>query len=193
MTQTLPRGTDLSGGFADPAREAARAFRAALDAMARPGTIHGVAGAQAPAPCSPAAAALLLTLCDDTTPLHLAPSHDTEALRAWIAFHTASPLVPAEAALFALGTWDALGPVDRFAIGTPAYPDRAATLIVEMAALSPEGAVLRGPGIAETARLSLPETAAFQANRRHFPQGFDCFFTAGSALAALPRSTIVEG
>ena len=41
----------LQGGFADPAHEAARAFRACLDAMARPGTIHAVTGAQPPAPC----------------------------------------------------------------------------------------------------------------------------------------------
>ena len=95
-------------------------------------------------------------------------------------------------AIFAIGTWAALTPVDRFAIGRPDYPDRSATLIVEMAALAPEGAALRGPGIAGEARLSLPETAAFRANRALFPQGFDCFFTAGSALAGLPRSTIVE-
>ena len=40
--------------------------------------------------------------------------------------------------------------------------------------------------------LSLPEIAAFRANRALFPLGFDCYFTSGDMLAALPRSTIVE-
>jgi len=186
------RTDHLDGGFADPAREAARGFRAALEAMARPGRIVTVGGAQAPAPCSGAAAVLLLTLCDDTTPLHLSPSHDTDAMRAWITFHTGAPLTGAADAMFALGSWDGLQPVGRFAIGTSEYPDRSATLIVEMTALSAAGAVLRGPGIADAAALSLPETAAFRANRRRFPLGFDCYFTCGDRLAGLPRSTRVE-
>ncbi|MDP1577127.1 MAG: phosphonate C-P lyase system protein PhnH, partial [Cypionkella sp.] len=33
---------------------------------------------------------------------------------------------------------------------------------------------------------------AFQANRALFPLGFDCFFTCGTKVAALPRSTYVE-
>jgi alpha-D-ribose 1-methylphosphonate 5-triphosphate synthase subunit PhnH len=183
----------LQGGFADLSRDAAHAFRVALQAMARPGRIETMAGAAPPAPCSVAAGALILTLCDSTTPLYLAPSHDDAGLRQWIAFHTGAPLVGPEAAMFALGTWAALAPVSRFAIGTPAYPDRAATLIVEMAELSGTGAVLTGPGIKDQAQLSLPEVAAFRDNRRRFPLGFDCYFTCGDRLAGLPRSTQVEG
>jgi alpha-D-ribose 1-methylphosphonate 5-triphosphate synthase subunit PhnH len=186
------QATHLEGGFADPARDAARAFRAALDVMAMPGRIAEVAGGAAPAPCSRAAAVLLLTLTDDTTPVYLAPSHDTEALRAWITFHCAAPFVGPERAVFALGAWAALQPVSQFAIGTSEYPDRAATLIVEMDRLAADGAVLRGPGIKDSAALSLPEVAAFQANWRQFPLGFDCYFTCGDRLAGLPRSTIVE-
>ncbi|MGP1358712.1 phosphonate C-P lyase system protein PhnH [Roseicyclus sp.] len=183
--------THLDGGFADPPREAAHAFRAALTALSRPGRIARIQGAAPPAPCSPAAGALILTLCDTTTPLHLAPSHDTEGLRGWIAFHTGAPLAEAEKATFALGTWEALHPVARFSPGTPEYPDRAATLIVEMAALTPSGARLTGPGIETEARLSLPETEAFRRNRTRFPLGFDCFLTCGDAVAGLPRSTKV--
>lgn len=182
----------LDGGFADPPRDAAHAFRGALQALSRPGRIETLAGATPPAPCSPAAGALLLTLCDGTTPVHLAPSHDTDALRSWITFHTGAPFAEAEQAAFALGTWDALQPLDRFAIGTPEYPDRAATLFIEMPELSATGARLTGPGIETEAHLSLPQTAAFQANRAHFPLGFDCFFTCGDQVAGLPRSTRVE-
>ena len=184
----------LTGGFADPSRDAARAFRAALQALARPGRIETVTGAAPPAPCSMAAGVLLLTLCDGTTGLHLAGDHDAEALRDWVRFHTGARLVRAEDADFALGTWPALAPLDRYRTGTSKYPDRSATLIVEMPVLTATGARLTGPGIETEARLSLPEAAAFQANRRRFPLGYDCYFTCGERLAGLPRSTrVAEG
>ena len=71
----------LSGGFSNPAQDSARAFRACLEAMARPGHIQQIAGAVPPAPLSPAAGAILLTLADATTPTFIAQSHDTEAVR----------------------------------------------------------------------------------------------------------------
>jgi alpha-D-ribose 1-methylphosphonate 5-triphosphate synthase subunit PhnH len=182
----------LAGGFPDGPLSAARAFRAALEVMARPGQIEAVAGAIPPAPASLAAGVLLLTLADGTTPLHLAPSHDVPALRDWITFHTGAPLVGAGDAVFALGTWDALAPLDRFAIGTPEYPDRSVTLIVELPHLGAKGARLTGPGIRDHAALSLPEVAAFAANHARFPLGFDAFLTCGDRLAGLPRSTKVE-
>lgn len=183
----------LTGGFTEAPVQAAHGFRALLTALSRPGTLVTVAGALPPAPLSVAAGVVALVLLDPTTPFHLAGAHDCAAVRDWITFHTGAPLVSAEAAMFALGTWEALQPVTRFAIGTSEYPDRAATLIVELPVLAPEGALLRGPGIDGTTRLSLPETAAFRANRALFPLGFDAFLTCGNRLAGLPRSTIVEG
>lgn len=182
----------LSGGLTDAPRDAARAFRAALNALARPGRIETITGGQAPAPVSPAAATLLLTLCDPETPVHLAPGHDGQAIRDWLAFHTGAPVTGPDRAAFALGTWDTLQPLDRFPIGTPEYPDRSTTLIVEVDTLTPEGATLSGPGIKDTHSLSLPETAAFQANAALFPLGLDFFFTCGSRLAGLPRTTEVR-
>ena len=183
----------LTGGFADPPVQSALAFRAAMTALARPGRIETVAGAAAPAPVSLAAAVLLLTLCDAETPLFLAGAHDSEDVRGWIAFHCGAPLVADRAAArFALGSWAALAPLGAFATGTPEYPDRSATLIVETDRLEPEGSRLTGPGIAREARLSLPETAAFRTNHARFPLGVDCFLTCGDRLAGLPRSTRVE-
>ncbi|MDF0601131.1 phosphonate C-P lyase system protein PhnH [Psychromarinibacter sp. C21-152] len=181
----------LQGGFADPAPQAATAFRAILNAMARPGRIETVAGAAPPAPLSPAAGAVLLTLCDADTGLYLAGDTDTEAVRDWVRFHLGAPLTGPGEAAFALGRWAALQPLSAYPAGTPDYPDRSTTLIVEMDGLSADGATLRGPGIRDTARLSLPETAAFRANRRLFPLGLDFIFTAGAQVAALPRSTEV--
>jgi alpha-D-ribose 1-methylphosphonate 5-triphosphate synthase subunit PhnH len=189
---TAPLQDALSGGFADTPREAARAFRAVLEAMARPGTINTVKGASPPPPLSGAAGVCLLTLVDATTPLHLAGAADCAAVRDWVTFHIGAPLVAAEVADFALGSWEALQPVSRFRIGTPDYPDRSATLIVELNRLAAHGPCLTGPGIETATWLSLPETAAFRANRSLFPLGFDCLFTFGNRLAALPRSTHVE-
>ena len=182
----------LSGGFAQAAVQSAHAFRAGLMALSQPGTIHRLEGALPPAPLSVAAGVLILTLCDGTTPLHLAGAYDCAAVRDWITFHCGATLVAAEDAMFAVGDWAALQPLDRFAIGVPDYPDRSATLIVEMPELAAAGAALRGPGIADVAHLSLPEIVAFQANCALFPLGFDCFFTCDSRVAALPRSSRVE-
>ena len=181
----------LEGGFADPAIQSAMAFRAVMEAMARPGSLQEVSGAMPPAPLSPAAGAAILVLCDPDTPVHLAGTADCADVRAWIAFHTGAPLVSSADADFAIGTWSDLGDLSAYRIGTPEYPDRSATLIVEMQELTAEGVDLRGPGIRATAALSLPEKAAFQANRKQFPLGLDFIFTCGDALAALPRSTEV--
>ncbi len=182
----------MTGGFADPPIQSPQAFRAAMTAMARPGDILAVTGAQAPAPVSVAASVLLLVLCDPGTPVWLATSHDSADLRRWIAFHTGASVVAARGeAVFALGTWDSLLSLADYRIGTPDYPDRSATLIVEMPLLRAEGAVLQGPGIKESAQLSVPEVAPLRVNRALFPLGLDFFFTCGSDLAAVPRSTVV--
>lgn len=187
----MKRGA-LTGGFADPPTDAARAFRAALNAMARPGVIETVAGAMPPPPLSVAAGVLLLTLTDGTTPVHLTGAHDCAAVRDWITFQTGASMSAAQDCGFALGTWNALQPVTRFAIGVPDYPDRSATLIIECDRLASRGARLSGPGIRSFAHLSLPEIAAFVANHSLYPRGFDCYLTSGPHLAALPRTTKVE-
>ncbi|GAB1479050.1 phosphonate C-P lyase system protein PhnH [Paracoccaceae bacterium] len=183
----------LSGGFADPAPDAARAFRQVLQALARPGRIEILAGALPPAPLSVAAGVVALVLVDGTVPVHLAGALDCPAVRDWLRFHCGARLVGAEEASLAFGTPEALNPLGRFAIGTAEYPDRAATLVIEVPRLAPEGAILRGPGIDGMARLSLPAPADFATNAALFPLGFDSLLTCGAALAGLPRSTRVEG
>lgn len=179
----------MKGGFDDPAVDAAHGFRALLNAMAMPGTIHDVSGAVPVVPLSVAAGVAILTLCDPETPVYLAPSHDTDAVRDWITFHTGAPFVGPSHSAFAIGTWDALMPLDQFPIGTPEYPDRSTTLIVEMDALAQTGATLRGPGIRETAQLNLPDAGAMADNAALFPLGVDFILAAGAQVAALPRST----
>lgn len=184
--------TALDGGFATPATQSAEAFRAIMTAMAMPARCRRWPAQRPPAPLSVAAGAALLTLCDADTPLHLAGPCDTDEVRAWIAFHTGAPLSGPEHCAFAVGPWEALQPLNRFPIGTPDYPDRSATLIVEMDRLEARGATLTGPGIRDSAQLSLPDTRALVDNHALFPLGLDLLFTHGDRIAALPRSTRVQ-
>lgn len=177
----------IMGGFVDAPQQSARAFRAVLTAMSRPGLWQQVDGAAPPAPLSPAAGALILTLVDHNTPLHLAGRLDCDAVRGWITFHTGAPLVRAQDAAFAVGAWDDLQPLDRFAVGTPEYPDRAATLIVEMAEIPTDNARLTGPGIDGVVQAHVPGD-----RRTAFPLGLDLILTAGTRLMGLPRSTKTE-
>jgi alpha-D-ribose 1-methylphosphonate 5-triphosphate synthase subunit PhnH len=190
--QAQTRNTVYGGGFANPPVDSAHGFRAAMNAMARPGKIQRISGATPPAGISPAAGCLLLTLCDPETGVYLAPDVDSEDLRGWLTFHTGAPVVAAEQADFALGGWAALMPLERFRIGTAEYPDRSATLIVEMPSLDAPNAQLQGPGIKDSAHLALPELDAFQRNALLYPLGVDFFFTCAGSVAALPRSTQIS-
>ncbi|WP_328585819.1 phosphonate C-P lyase system protein PhnH [Phaeovulum vinaykumarii] len=184
---------DLSGGFSAPSVDAAHAFRAALEALARPGSVQDLRGATPPAPLSVAAGTLLLTLADSATPLHLAGAADCDAVRGWLAFHCGAPLVGPEAAMLAVGRWEDLGPLSAYPRGTPDYPDRSATLIVECDALDgPANATLSGPGIETRATAPLPDLATLAENHALYPLGLDFFFTAGARVMGLPRSTRTE-
>jgi alpha-D-ribose 1-methylphosphonate 5-triphosphate synthase subunit PhnH len=175
-------------GFTDPAIQSAQGFRVLMQAMACPGTIHKLDLVHAPV-IGPAAATTLLLLADPTTPLHIAGA--LPKLDQWLRFHAGCPLVAPENATLAVGRWTDL-PLDRFSVGLPDYPDRSATLIVELDQLDDNGPRLTGPGIREQASLSLPDVDAFIRNNALLPMGLDFIFTCGNRLACLPRSTRVE-
>jgi alpha-D-ribose 1-methylphosphonate 5-triphosphate synthase subunit PhnH len=190
----------LEPGFDDPVRGSQAAFRAVLDAMAYPGRIvalPGLLGGPPPAPLGTAAAAIMLTLCDVDTPVWL----DAAALSGagYLAFHCGAPLAAntAKARFAIIADAATLPSLDGFALGSDEYPERSATLVIEVADLAETaGAVLRGPGIRGEARLGatgLP--ARFWAERAAlaelFPRGIDVVFTCDARLAALPRTTQV--
>ncbi|MEL7172224.1 MAG: phosphonate C-P lyase system protein PhnH [Pseudomonadota bacterium] len=184
------------GGFADPAPQSAAAFRAALEALARPGRIERIGGCRPPAGLSPAAGGLLLCVADADTPVWV--PEGGEDIAAWTLFHTGAPRALRRSdAAFAAGSWDALMPLTDWPVGTADYPDRATTLIVDVPSLEGGDALrLSGPGIKGTAEVApmLPReaVAALAANRARFPLGVDLYLTAGEAVMGLPRSTRVE-
>ncbi len=183
----------LEGGFVNAPVDAAMAFRSVMNAMARPGCIERLQGGTPPAPLSVAAGTLALTLCDADTPVYLAPGFDSPAIRDWFAFHTGAPMAARGQAMFAFGDWASLMPLADFPIGTAQYPDRSATLIVEVEALVSQGATLRGPGIRDQASLNVPDPQALIANAAQFPMGLDFFFCCCDQMAGLPRTTQLEG
>lgn len=182
----------LSGGFSDFPIDAARSFRRIMQVMARPGLIEKLDGAAPPAPLSVASGTIALTLCDPETLVYLAGECDTASVRDWLRFHTGASFCGPDQAVFAFGDWQTLLPLKAYAVGTPEYPDRSATLVVELPKLENMGAELSGPGIQKTRALSLPEEAAFQRNQLLFPLGLDFIFTSDAKVAALPRTTKVE-
>jgi alpha-D-ribose 1-methylphosphonate 5-triphosphate synthase subunit PhnH len=192
--------TVLAPGFSDPGHDAQRLFRAVLDGFAHPGRIISLPDPPAgPGTISPATAAYLLTLVDRDTPLWLAPEFELPAVRDFVRFHTGAPIVARrDEAVFAVLAHDTAS-LDGFAIGTDPYPDRSATLVIEVPVLGAGAARRwRGPGIDGQAAVAVGGLGAdfWQAwadNHALFPCGVDVVFAAGSQLLALPRSIAVEG
>ncbi len=190
----------IQPAFRDAVRESQAVFRVAMRAMASPGQIIELdAGLVPPAPLLVPAAALLLALCDFETPIWLDPVlADSGDVAAFLRFHTGARLVPspAEAALGVVADTARVPALKTFAQGTPEYPDRSATLILQVDTLAVGGWTLEGPGIRGTTRFTaapLPAdfTTQLRANRTAFPCGVDIFFATRTSLAALPRSTRV--
>jgi alpha-D-ribose 1-methylphosphonate 5-triphosphate synthase subunit PhnH len=187
----------LPPAFRDAVRDSQSVFRLAMAAMASPGKILTLAARLSPPPPLLApAAALLLTLCDYETPVWLDPPlADSAAVAAFLRFHTGARVVasPVDAAFAVIVDAVHMPRLETYAQGTPEYPDRSATLIVQVETLTAGDWRLEGPGIRGAARLSaapLPADFAAQlrANRSAFPCGVDMYLATRNALAALPRS-----
>jgi alpha-D-ribose 1-methylphosphonate 5-triphosphate synthase subunit PhnH len=169
------------------------AFRALMEVFARPGEIRRVGGVPAPAPLMPATAALLQTLADYETPVWLDAALAQPAVVDWIRFHTGAPVTDKSMnAAFAL-IGGALPDFAQFSPGSDEYPDRSATLIVQIERFAGRTLTLQGPGIKTTCGFAaepLPEdfVARLAANRELYPRGVDLVLVAGDEVAALPRS-----
>ena len=190
----------LAPGFHDPQLDAQRVFRQLLQAMAHPGQIVPIDRLpEAPKPLSGAAAALALTLFDLDTPIWL-----DEALRSpagdYLAFHTGAPVTAdiGEAAFVLVADGNHLPDLGKLALGDPEYPERAATVIVQVERLRIEaGHRLRGPGILGHVDISVDGLAPefwteLRKNQKRFPLGFDAVLVAGDMVLALPRTVTLD-
>ncbi len=192
----------VEGGFVDPVFDAQAIFRSLMQALAEPGTIADL-GTRVTAPASlvPAGAAILAALADGDTPVWLPdPTGVDEAAALWLRFQTGAPIAtdPAQATFAVLPQGHDPAAWTRFAFGTPAYPDRSATLLLPVRSLA-GGAplVLTGPGI-QTERTIAPAglpvgfVSAMAENQSRFPLGFDLVLVSGTKALALPRTTHIR-
>lgn len=193
----------LERGFADPVLDAQRVFRAVMDALARPGSIQLLhADLTPPFPLTPELAALALALADQEAPLWLdGPLAASTEVADFLRFHTGAAITPDPvAAAFALVADAArCPPFDRFALGSPEYPDRSTTIVLAVDDLGNDsGFTLRGPGIDGRAKLRAEPLPAdmyqrLRDNRALFPLGVDLLFAGPACVAGLPRSSELTG
>lgn len=199
----MPAATNSStvyeGGFSDPVTDSQAVFRALMDAMARPGSVHALPDVtMPPAPLSRSASALIVMLADADTPVWLDSTlARTSAVKDWIVFHTGAPVTDfqSEAAFALVANPKSLSALNGFSLGSQEFPDRSTSVILQVSTLS-EGAPLRleGPGIKGQASLApdpMPShfEAQWQANRAAFPRGIDLILAGSGCVAAMPRST----
>lgn len=198
----MDRAQIFEGAFAEPVFAAQGAFRAVMDALARPGRIVPlVASTRPPLPLSPAAGALALTLCDHDTPVWLDPPlADAAGPAAWLGFHAGVPLVasPADAHFAFVATPLEFLALENFCQGSQDYPDRSATVVLQVEALE-GGQPLRlaGPGVDGVARIApapLPRhfVEQWRQNRARFPRGVDVILAGHDAVVGLPRTVSIE-
>ncbi|MGY3450944.1 phosphonate C-P lyase system protein PhnH [Bradyrhizobium sp. USDA 4353] len=190
---------ELQPGFADKVLSAQSTFRLVMEAMARPGQVMVVDDEVGrPSSMMAGVAAIALTLLDQDTPVWLDQAFaSVPDVSAWLKFHTGAPIVARpDAASFALVAEPAALPdLASFALGTPEYPDRSTTLIMQVPSLSVgETFHLRGPGIDGTTALTatIEPTDLFarlSINEALFPRGVDVILVDDRALVAIPRTT----
>lgn len=192
----------VAPGFTDSVHDAQRVFRAVLGALARPGRIARLdATLVPPPPLHSTAAAILLALADFETTVWLDDglSDDSEVAE-FLRFHTGARLASSwREADFAIVTVPERMPaLATFAQGTPEYPDRSTTIVIQVEAMTNAGWEFFGPGIPDRVQFSAaPLPLDFQRqlaeNRARFPRGVDLIFATAADIAALPRSArIVE-
>ncbi|MEH6753053.1 MAG: phosphonate C-P lyase system protein PhnH [Alphaproteobacteria bacterium] len=190
---------NVMAGFSDPVHEAQAVFRQLLEAISHPGVIVEIeTTCERPGDMSEAMTALALSLFDADTPVWLdAALAERASISDYLRFHCGCPITqsPADAAFALVGSVACLPRLERFATGTPEYPERSATIIVETPLLTGGAAtVLTGPGIRTTRDfdlVGLPDWfwGAWAVNHGSFPLGVDVIFTCGPEFCALPRST----
>jgi alpha-D-ribose 1-methylphosphonate 5-triphosphate synthase subunit PhnH len=185
-------------GFADPTRDAQRAFRAVLDALAHPTSAYPLAGpAEPPAALGAGLAAVALTLLDEDCTIWLGGALGDDPLaETWLAFHTGARRADRPgAADFVIAAPDELPALTSLAIGTDETPHLSATVVLDIrGCCGPVRFSARGPGIDGSATLAAPWAAAgfaadWQRNTELFPRGVDLLLVDADTVTGLPRTT----
>lgn len=189
----------IAPGFQQPALQSQQVFRAAMEAMARPGRLQTLTeDLPEVAGLNRATTALLLTLADFDTPVWL--DEASAAAADFLRFHCGCPIVEdSQKASFAVFSgWPGADSWERFALGSDAYPDQSATLMIQLDTIAANGLVsMTGPGIEHVHRVSLAGITAdwaahWNAQSALFPRGLDAYLTSQSTICGLPRTSHLE-
>lgn len=190
----------------DPVFHAQRHFRAILDSLARPGTVWRLDGVtcRPPGALAPSGALVAFALLNADVGFHLVdlPASDAE----YVTANTHSPHVAIgnAAFIFCRGI-AATGALEGAHCGTLPYPDTAATVVVQVDALSSaprDGGLeltIEGPGVPGERRvftrgLGTDLLLALQARNLEFPLGLDALLVSTnpnddvSTVLGLPRT-----
>ena len=190
----------IGRGFENPVLDTQAVFKGAMWALSRPGLRRDVRAVQeCPKGLSSSIVSLLLTLADFETPVWLPPEIAMGDAGHYIRFYCGAPLVADPGlSLFAVVPADEAGGVlGRLAHGEDRFPDRSATLLIDVPALSGGASVsLSGPGVDGKVMIApqgLTPQFWHQATANHalYPLGVDFFICAGIEVIGLPRSTVL--
>lgn len=192
----------IEGGLADPVLGAQSIFRAVMDALARPGTVHPLIGDIAPPqPLTRGLAAIALTLCDHDTRVWLDTTlMESAAVTAWLRFHTGAVLTtdPGEADFALVSGVDAMPALVRFALGSDEYPDQSTTIVLAVDDFADGPSLtLRGPGIKSAITAKVRGLAAnfvpdWEMSHSLFPRGVDLLLVTANSVLGLPRTTRIS-
>lgn len=219
MKPAAPKHPDLStlgAGFSDVSHGSQAVFRSVLQAMSHPGRrVNVVSDAELPSGLTGeqhAAASVMLALLDAETTVWLSPGLASEQLATWLRFHTGCTVVDRspDAQFVWAATLSELPDLAELNLGTDASPEHAATCVVGVTLLEPEGLevpsqpdasaawMLTGPGIERQEVLRIGHLSAAERDRFHemratnhalFPRGVDVLLAHGTHLCGLPRTT----
>jgi alpha-D-ribose 1-methylphosphonate 5-triphosphate synthase subunit PhnH len=183
-----------------PTRDAQRTFRTILNAMAHPGLIFKIhEPLQPPHSLSIGSAAVCLTLLDFETRLW-ADSGIDRTTRDWLRFHCGCRTAenPSDADFALIANAGEIPSLQLFPPGEDEYPERSATLIIQVDRLSPRGGRrIFGPGIRDFTEIEVEGLPArFWEERLKqssiYPLGVDIIFVSGRMIAGLPRTSGIE-
>lgn len=189
--------TALKAGFVDPVFDSQAVFRSLMSATSYPGRVFTLdRTVSPPAPLGTAATALCLSLVDFETPVWLDEKARTDEMLTYLRFHCGAPVhdAPGAAAFALIADPLAMPRLADFHQGEDEYPDRAATLVIEVPSLT-DGVptTWSGPGIdgSIAPRIAgLPDWfwSDWDLNGELYPMGVDVIFACGDAVVGLPRS-----
>ena len=180
----------------DPAHDNQRIFRAILLTMSHPGTVTVLGNwPNPPKGLHPAAAAVCLALVDMDTPLWVSTGTPLD-IQTYLRFHCGCSMArkPENGTFGLVLDGNSLPDLDQFNPGDIEYPDRSATLIIQVASLDVgKGVRLSGPGIKGDTQLHVaglhPDFwRAMQRNNLRFPARVRCDSDNGNRDRLAPEN-----